>query len=49
MFYYEQVDRETKECICFLTCTSQLKDDHPTIELFELTEEEYNQLYQERL
>ncbi|MBR3552461.1 MAG: hypothetical protein IKN72_03625 [Clostridia bacterium] len=41
MYYYEQVERETNEHICYLTCSVQLQDNHQTIRLIELTEEEY--------
>ena len=51
MFYYEQINRETKEHICYLTCNTQLQDNHPVIQLIELTEEEHNErmLLQEEL
>lgn len=47
MYYYKQIDRETGQQLAVLSCTAELSDDHPTIRLEQLTEEEYNRLLEE--
>ena len=41
MYYYKQIDRETGQQLAVLSCTAELLDNHETIRLEQLTEEEY--------
>ena len=47
MYYYKQIDRETGNLLALQTCNEELQDNHETIRLEALTEEEYNQLLAE--